>query len=158
MELIQGFPRSHWMPPLVECMRRIAPAATMVNEFEWNTQNTNKTQLLASNYGTFRSLSHSCCENFNPKMNPLLSSSMQHALCKCEMPRFELKSLHTFLAIKRCQRAKFGKVIKLTRSSIKKWSYICDHRGKAGNAFQEPFASHHVIQQDTPNNWRADQY
>jgi hypothetical protein len=53
MEHIQGFTRSHWMPPLVECVRRIAPAATMVDEFERNTQNTNKTQLLASNYGTF---------------------------------------------------------------------------------------------------------
>jgi hypothetical protein len=53
MEHIQGFTRSHWMPPLVECLRRIAPAATMVDEFEQNTQNTNKTQLLASNYGTF---------------------------------------------------------------------------------------------------------
>ena len=26
--------RSHWMPPLVDCMRRIAPAAAMVNKFE----------------------------------------------------------------------------------------------------------------------------
>jgi hypothetical protein len=37
----------------VECLRRIALAAAMVNELEQNTQNTNKTQLLASNYGTF---------------------------------------------------------------------------------------------------------
>jgi hypothetical protein len=36
-----------------ECLRRIAPAATMVNEFVITTQNTTKTQLLASNYGTF---------------------------------------------------------------------------------------------------------
>jgi len=28
------FTRSHWMPPLVECLRRIAPTAAMVNEFE----------------------------------------------------------------------------------------------------------------------------
>jgi hypothetical protein len=34
MELIQGFTLSHWMPPSVECLRRIAPAAAMVNEFE----------------------------------------------------------------------------------------------------------------------------
>jgi hypothetical protein len=47
MEHIQGFTWSHWMPPSVKCLRRIAPAATMVNEFEWNTQNTNKTQLLS---------------------------------------------------------------------------------------------------------------
>ncbi len=44
------------MPPIVECLRRIAPVAAMVNKFEWNTKNTNKTQLLASNYGTFWSL------------------------------------------------------------------------------------------------------
>ena len=31
MEHIQGFTRSHWMLPLVECLRRIAPAAAMVN-------------------------------------------------------------------------------------------------------------------------------
>ena len=37
--------------------------------------NTGKTQLLASNYSTFRSLV--VCENFNPKVDPLLSSSMQ---------------------------------------------------------------------------------
>jgi hypothetical protein len=40
----------------------------MVDEFEWNTQNTNKSQLLASNYGTFWSLVD--CENFNPKTDP----------------------------------------------------------------------------------------
>jgi hypothetical protein len=42
--------------------------AAMVNEFEWNTQNTNKTQLLASNYGTFRLLV--VCENFVPQNGP----------------------------------------------------------------------------------------
>jgi hypothetical protein len=53
IEHVQGFTGSHWMPPLVKCSHRIAPAATMVNEFVETTQNTNKTQLLASNYGTF---------------------------------------------------------------------------------------------------------
>jgi hypothetical protein len=38
---------------LVKCMRRIAPAAAMVDEFESNTLITNKTQLLAIHYGTF---------------------------------------------------------------------------------------------------------
>jgi hypothetical protein len=56
MEHIQGFTWSHWMSPLVECLRRITPMAAMVDEFEWNTHNTNKTQLLASNYGTFQAL------------------------------------------------------------------------------------------------------
>jgi len=41
------------MLPLGECLRRITPAATMVDEFVENTLNTNKTQLLPSNYGTF---------------------------------------------------------------------------------------------------------
>ena len=49
---IQGFTSSHWMPPLVECLRRIAPAAATVDKFKRNTQNTNKTQLLASSYRT----------------------------------------------------------------------------------------------------------
>ena len=34
LEHIQGFTRSHWMPPLVECLGRIAPVDTMVNKFE----------------------------------------------------------------------------------------------------------------------------
>jgi hypothetical protein len=53
MKHIWGFTRSHWMPPSGECLHRIAPAAAMVNEFVETTQNTNKTQLLASNYGAF---------------------------------------------------------------------------------------------------------
>jgi hypothetical protein len=34
MEHIQGFTRSYWMPPLGECLRRIAPTSAMVDEFE----------------------------------------------------------------------------------------------------------------------------
>ena len=34
MEHIQGFTRSHWMPPSGECLRLIAPTAAMVDEFE----------------------------------------------------------------------------------------------------------------------------
>jgi len=34
MEHIQGFTRSHWMPQLGECLRRIAPTAAMLDEFE----------------------------------------------------------------------------------------------------------------------------
>ncbi len=41
MEHILDFTRSHWMPPLGECMPRIAPAAAMVNKYIENTQNTN---------------------------------------------------------------------------------------------------------------------
>jgi hypothetical protein len=34
MEHIRGFIRSHWMQPSGECLRRIAPAAAMVDKFE----------------------------------------------------------------------------------------------------------------------------
>jgi hypothetical protein len=54
MEHVQGFTRSHWMPPSVECSHRIAPAAAMVNKFVETTQNNIKTQLLISNYSTYR--------------------------------------------------------------------------------------------------------
>ena len=37
IEHIKGFTRSHRMPPSAKCLCRIAPAATMVNKFEWNT-------------------------------------------------------------------------------------------------------------------------
>jgi hypothetical protein len=53
------------MPPSGKCMRRIGPAAAMVNEFVETTQNTNKTQLLDSNYVTFQALVVS--ENFIPQ-------------------------------------------------------------------------------------------
>jgi hypothetical protein len=52
MEHIPGFTRSHWMPQLGEYLHRIAAIAAMVNEFVVKHQNTNKTQFLASNYGT----------------------------------------------------------------------------------------------------------
>jgi hypothetical protein len=53
MKHIRGFTQSHWMPPLDECLHRISRVDAMVNEFVETTQNSNKTQLLASNYGTF---------------------------------------------------------------------------------------------------------
>jgi hypothetical protein len=34
MEHIPGFTRHHWMPPLGECLRRIAAAAAIVDDFE----------------------------------------------------------------------------------------------------------------------------
>ena len=122
IEHIQGFTRSHWhwMPPSVKCLRHITPAAAMVGEFEWNTQNTTKIQLLASNYGTFRLLV--VCENFYPKTSPLLSSSMRQASFKCETLRLELESSAAFLAIKCCQWSKLGKVITLARSLWNKWA------------------------------------
>jgi hypothetical protein len=53
MEHILGFTRRNWMPPLGECLSRIAPATAMVSKFVETKQNTNKTQLLASDYRTF---------------------------------------------------------------------------------------------------------
>jgi hypothetical protein len=38
MDHIPGFTRSQWMPPSGKCLRRIAPAATMINEFFENTK------------------------------------------------------------------------------------------------------------------------
>ncbi len=48
IEEVQGFKRSHWIPPLFECWRCIAPAAALVINFGW-IKNTTKTQQLASN-------------------------------------------------------------------------------------------------------------
>ena len=44
------------------------PGGRHGRRFRKNTQNTNKTQLLASNYGTFRALV--VCENFIPQNGP----------------------------------------------------------------------------------------
>jgi hypothetical protein len=124
IEHIQGFTWSHWMPPLAsgECLCHIAPAAAMVDGFVEKTLNTKKKQLLHSKYGAFRSLVVS--ENFNPKTDPLLSSSMWQALFKCGKPWLELKS-----SIKRCQGTKSEKIIKLARSSLIKVAHICANRG-----------------------------
>jgi hypothetical protein len=78
MEHIQGFTQSHRMPPLGECLHHIALEAAMVDKFIETTQNTDKTQLLGSNYGTFRSLLV-VCENFNPNTDISLSSLMRQA-------------------------------------------------------------------------------
>jgi len=49
MEHIPGFTRSHSMLPSGKCLRHIAPEAAMVDKFVETTQNTSKTQILASN-------------------------------------------------------------------------------------------------------------
>jgi hypothetical protein len=99
----------------------------MVDGFDETTLNTTKTQLLPSNYDTFQSLV--VWENLNPKSNPLLSSCMWQASFKCEMPWLEPKSSQLFLAIKRCQRTKSKKVIKLAQSPLIKVAHICANRG-----------------------------
>ena len=65
MEHIRGFTRSHWMQPLGECMRRIAPAAAMVDEFVETTQNTNK-KLFLANLDRLLVV----CENFVTRKGP----------------------------------------------------------------------------------------
>ena len=40
IEHIQGLTQSYWMPPSGECLRRIAPAAAMVNGFVETALNT----------------------------------------------------------------------------------------------------------------------
>ena len=52
IENVQGITQSHCIPPSGECRRS---AAVMVDKFVETTLNTNKTQLLPSNYATFDS-------------------------------------------------------------------------------------------------------
>jgi hypothetical protein len=68
MDHIRGFTRSHWMQPSGKCLRRIAPAAVMVDEFVETTQNTNKKLILASQPTVDRSLV--VCENFVTRKGP----------------------------------------------------------------------------------------
>jgi len=55
------------MPPLGKCLCGIARAVTMVEEFAETTQNTYKTQFLASSNGTYQSLV--VMINLGPKRN-----------------------------------------------------------------------------------------
>jgi hypothetical protein len=41
MEHMCGFMQSHYMSPLGDCQRHIAPAAAMIDKFVETTQNTN---------------------------------------------------------------------------------------------------------------------
>jgi hypothetical protein len=60
---------------------------------------------------------------------------MQQASFKYETPRLKLKSSQTFLAIKRCEGTKIGKVIKQSRSSKLMWAHICAHSCIPVNSF-----------------------
>ncbi len=83
-----------------------------------NTQNTNKTQLLASKYSTFRALLIS--ENFIPQNRP--SNQLRNATIGAEKLAV-ISSYQTFSA------DKSKKVINRSRSSLKSWAHICAHRG-----------------------------
>jgi hypothetical protein len=78
--------------------------------FWLKTQHTNKK--LAFSYLTYGKPKPKAMRISYPKLDPLvLSSLMQQALFKCEMPWLVLKSSATFLCIKRCEGTKIGKVI-----------------------------------------------
>jgi hypothetical protein len=116
------------LKPLDAAIRRLPapsypPGGCHCWQIRW--KNTKHQQ---NNNGTFWSLV--VCENFNPEMDPLLSSSMQQAPFKCEMPRLELVNLWTFLDIKGSQGTKRKKVIRQSQSSltgIRLWAQICAH-------------------------------
>jgi hypothetical protein len=97
MEHIPGFIRSHWMLPLGKCLCRIAPAATMVNKYVENTQNTNKKQFLASNYGTNRSLI--VYENFILQKGPstrLIDATSCVKMCDATIGAKELADISSY--------------------------------------------------------------
>jgi hypothetical protein len=52
---------------------------------------------------------------------------MRRASFKCKTPRLKLKSSRRFLAIKRWEGTKIGKVIKQSRSSKLRWAHIWAH-------------------------------
>ncbi len=126
MEHIPGFTQSHWMPPSGKCPSRIAPVATMVNEFVETTQNTNKTQLLASEYRTFLLVK---AKQFRDWKWTLYSAhiSKKHRLNlkwqSCSQWAQLLGVIFGWL-----RRPKSAKKLRFYVAR-KKWSQICDHSG-----------------------------
>jgi hypothetical protein len=97
MEHIPGFTRSHWMQPSGECLRRIAPAAAMVDKYIENTQNTNKKLFLASNYGTNQSLV--VYENLIPQKGPstqLIDATSCVKMCDATIGAEELTDISSY--------------------------------------------------------------
>jgi hypothetical protein len=70
-------------------------------------------------------------ENFAPQNRPFTQLIDATSFVQCEMPHLELKSLRTFLCIKRCEGTKIGTVIKQSRSSIYKLVHMRATSGKA---------------------------
>jgi hypothetical protein len=97
MEHILGFTRSHWMPPLGKCLRRIAQAAAVVDKYVKNTQNTNKKLFLASNYGLNWSLV--IYENFIPQKGPstqLINATSCIKMCDATIGAKELVDISSY--------------------------------------------------------------
>ncbi len=121
-EHIHGFTWSHWTPPLGKCLRRIAPAAVMVDKFVETTLNTNKTNFLPSNYGTLRALV--VCENFVPQIGPstqLIDATSCIKLWNTTIVAEELTNISSYQMLwgdKNCI------VIKQSRSLINKLAHI----------------------------------
>ena len=90
--------------------------------FRMKQNNTNKTQLsyfFTQKPSTF----------WDPKWTLYSAHQSDKLHKKCEIPQLELKSLWTFLAIKRYQRTKFQKDIKLAWRLSKKLAHICATSG-----------------------------
>ncbi len=98
MEHIPGFTRSHWMPPLGECLRCIPPVAAMVNKYIENTQNTNKKLFLASDYGANQSLV--VYENFIPQkgdpFTQLIDATSCIKMCDATIGAKELANISSY--------------------------------------------------------------
>jgi len=120
---IPGFTRSQWMLPLGECLRRIAPVAIMVNEFIETTLNTNKTQLLPSNYGTFWLLV--VCENLVPRNGPSTQRINATSCIKMWNTTIVAEELANFSSYQRCEGTQNGKVIERSQSLIYELAHIC---------------------------------
>jgi hypothetical protein len=75
---------------------------------QWSTNLNETHKTLTNNYFQLSTMVHFdhwlLLRMSGHETDPLLSSSMQQALFKCETPQLELKSLRAFLAVERCQR------------------------------------------------------
>ena len=113
--------------PLDAAIRQVpepyCPGGCHGQQFQMKHKNTNKTQLLASKYHTF----YTCNRvTFGTQNEPSTQLTNATSCVKCEMPQFELKSLPTFLAIKRCQQTKIQKLTNHEQSLSKKLAHVYD--------------------------------
>jgi hypothetical protein len=67
MEHIQGFTRSHWMPPSGDCLRLIDPAAAMVDDFKKTHKTLTKHNFKLATTVHFELV---VCENFVTRKGP----------------------------------------------------------------------------------------
>jgi hypothetical protein len=115
------------MPPLGKCLRHIAPAAAMVNEYIENTQNTNKKLFLASDYGTNWSLV--VYENFIPQKGPSTQLVDGTSCIKMSYATIEAEELMDISSYQSCQRTKIRKVIMQLQNLLKTMAHMCAFSG-----------------------------